>query len=300
LQLPGYSSYLQPLDATHLLGVGRDGDHSLKIALYDVSDPTAPRQVDVYDISGSPDSWPWATQSAAEYDPHALSYFPETHTLALPVSESAWAPWLFSLNGLRGIETLPGGEFEPAPLRDAWGLDVFQVDLNAGFHFTGRIDQDSPVQRSLQIGDTLYSVATDSVKAVPIDDPTAAGVEARLDGDHVTSPVVFQSTAPLSAAVPSTPADAGRGTAPAAPASPDVLPVGAVAPADAPPLAPPSVSPAPAATDAVLPPAPDATITGNLGQAPGNSAPHDTLRGPSVSPESSASGLDLAADDARP
>ncbi len=192
LQLPGYSTYLQPLDATHLLGVGRDGDGSLKIALFDVSDPVAPRQVDVYDISASPGSWPWAAGSPAEYDAHALSYFPETHTLALPVSADGW-PWSpFPGAFLTDLVAYP---LRPYGFAGVWSLDVFQVDPSAGFRFLGRIDQDSPVRRSLRIGGTLYSVADASVQARPLDDPTAPGTEARLDGEVGTIQGVLQSAA---------------------------------------------------------------------------------------------------------
>jgi uncharacterized secreted protein with C-terminal beta-propeller domain len=199
LQLPGYSTYLQPLDATHLLGVGRDADGSLKIALFDVSDPTAPRQVDVYDISAA-GSWRWGTGSAAEYDPHALSYFPETHTLALPIyTNSYW--W-----GGIALDRAVGASLEVMPVL-AWpifappayvsSLEVFQVDFNTGFHFLGSIDSDSQVLRSVRIGDTLYSVAADSVQAYPLDDPTApGGTEARLDGNIGTLQAVLQYAAP--------------------------------------------------------------------------------------------------------
>src|SRR5262249_25571727 len=39
------------------------------------------------------------------------------------------------------------------------------------------------VRRSLRIGDTLYSVADNSVQAHPLTDPTAPGSEARLESD---------------------------------------------------------------------------------------------------------------------
>jgi hypothetical protein len=193
LRLPGYSTYLQPLDATHLLGVGRDGDDSLKLALFDVTDPTAPRLVDVYDIAAPPGSWPWWTSSEAEYNPHALSYFPETHTLALPVY-GGW-PYLrpVPLDDL-SVEVSPAAPpglfFQPSMS----SLEVFQVDPASGFHLLGRIDQDSQVRRSLRIGDTIYSVADDSVKALPLDDPTGPGAtEARLDGDLETLHATLQN-----------------------------------------------------------------------------------------------------------
>ena len=59
LKLPGFSAYLHPWDATHLIGVGPDGDDNgtnghLKISLFDVSNPAAPREADRVIIK---DSW---------------------------------------------------------------------------------------------------------------------------------------------------------------------------------------------------------------------------------------------------
>jgi uncharacterized secreted protein with C-terminal beta-propeller domain len=49
LKLPGFSQYLHALDDTHIIGVGKETDESgrlqgLKIALFDVSDPTNPKE----------------------------------------------------------------------------------------------------------------------------------------------------------------------------------------------------------------------------------------------------------------
>jgi len=59
LKLPGFSAYLHPWDAQHLIGVGPDGDNDgtngdLKVSLFDISDPAAPKEVDRVIIK---DSW---------------------------------------------------------------------------------------------------------------------------------------------------------------------------------------------------------------------------------------------------
>jgi len=51
LKLPGFSAYLHPWDATHLIGIGPGGndrgtDNSMKVSLFDISDPARPREVD--------------------------------------------------------------------------------------------------------------------------------------------------------------------------------------------------------------------------------------------------------------
>ncbi len=52
LKIPGFSSYLEPLAENLVLGVGRDGS-SVKLSLFDVSNPHAPRERDVYTLRES-------------------------------------------------------------------------------------------------------------------------------------------------------------------------------------------------------------------------------------------------------
>ncbi len=47
LKIPGYSSYLHPLGEHRILGVGMEGS-GLKLSLFDVSDPSDPREVSKY------------------------------------------------------------------------------------------------------------------------------------------------------------------------------------------------------------------------------------------------------------
>lgn len=47
LKIPGFSSYLHPLDETHILGVGQEGSQ-VKISLFDVSDKSKPVELDKY------------------------------------------------------------------------------------------------------------------------------------------------------------------------------------------------------------------------------------------------------------
>ena len=50
LKIPGYSSYLHPLDRDLIVGIGKDGA-SVKISLFDVSDPSDPKETDKYVLS---------------------------------------------------------------------------------------------------------------------------------------------------------------------------------------------------------------------------------------------------------
>jgi uncharacterized secreted protein with C-terminal beta-propeller domain len=164
LHMPGFSTYLQPLDANHLLGIGRDAVHTggLALSLFDITDLHNPIEVDHYVVNPPQWNWWWGSGSEAEWNHHAVGYFPEFHTLAIPIygtyTDFNYSSFVSSL----------------------W---VFNVDTSTGFTKIGQVDQDSQVRRSLQIGDLLYSIADDSIKVQPIQDPGGPSAELRLVDD---------------------------------------------------------------------------------------------------------------------
>lgn len=50
LKIPGYSSYLHPLSDNLILGIGKE-DQSVKLSLFDVSNPDNPQEIDKYTLS---------------------------------------------------------------------------------------------------------------------------------------------------------------------------------------------------------------------------------------------------------
>lgn len=50
LKIPGYSSYLHPLDSDSILGIGKEGSQ-VKVSLFDVSDPSDPREASKYTLT---------------------------------------------------------------------------------------------------------------------------------------------------------------------------------------------------------------------------------------------------------
>ena len=86
LDMPGYSTYLHPMDDSHLLAVGLQGDDTgsvwgVKLSLFDVSDFANPREVATEAIGG------YDASSAAQYDPHAFLYYAKFDLLALPIMQ---------------------------------------------------------------------------------------------------------------------------------------------------------------------------------------------------------------------
>jgi uncharacterized secreted protein with C-terminal beta-propeller domain len=155
LEMPGFSRFLQPIDATHLIGIGRSVNPDtqrttgLQLSLFDVSDLANPKRVAVQAIA--PPGWSW-TNSDAEFDPHALSYFADAGVLAFPIS---------------GFTASADGSY---PWHSQ--LEVFKVDSSLGFTALGAVDHDSAVHRSVEIGSTLFSIAENDVKAVSKSDPS--------------------------------------------------------------------------------------------------------------------------------
>ncbi len=145
LHVPGYSSYLQVIDENHLLAVGRSTEsQSTKVALYDISNPDSPFEIDE-DILPN---WTW---SQAEWDAKAIGWFASQHTLAIPTS---------------GYD-------------ESWGyhneLVVFHIDVTqsgeSAIEQTGAVEDDGYIARSAFIGEVLYTISNNSVIATEIDNP---------------------------------------------------------------------------------------------------------------------------------
>lgn len=172
LKVPGFSSYLQPLDAKHLLGIGRDVDPDtgrvlgLQLSVFDVGDPSKPRRASTYTFAGDG----WQSWSSALWDHHALAWFPEQGILTLPVQQGDW--WSGST-----------------------GLVVLGIDLAAdgAFSLLGEISHASAVERGVRIGEYLYSISAGEVKVHRVDDPAVelAGVKLTARDDSGSPVVVF-------------------------------------------------------------------------------------------------------------
>ena len=173
LEMPGFSEYLYPLDAGHLVGVGKDalpadeGNFSwyqgLKLGLYNVTNPTAPSETANVTIGDR------GTQSEVLNDPHAFLYVPDRQYVVLPVDLAIVDP-----------NDYPGGIPAYAWGQVVWqGAYVYRVNETTGFEYVGRIahgngtvDPNSgwygsaiQIRRSLYIGDILYTISETEVHA---------------------------------------------------------------------------------------------------------------------------------------
>jgi len=92
LKVPGFSSYMHPLDDTHLLTIGRDGTEDgqvlgLSFQIFDVSNPHDPKQIAKTTLAEDQNGYSW---SEAQWDHHAFVYFAHLGLLAIPVTGYNW------------------------------------------------------------------------------------------------------------------------------------------------------------------------------------------------------------------
>jgi uncharacterized secreted protein with C-terminal beta-propeller domain len=164
LVIPGFSSYLHPVDGTHLIGIGRSADLSgVKLSLFDVSAPASPTEAGFVEFVTS-GGWVWST---AEWDHHAFSYFADRGVVAIPVSQWTWSE--------------PTPDWAWAGATGSHALVVLSVDpATGGLQELARIEHDSPVGRSLRIGSRLYSISDSSLAIVDFADPQTVVAELPL------------------------------------------------------------------------------------------------------------------------
>jgi len=173
LKIPGYSDYLHPYDARHIIGIGRETEtgywggvsvSGVKLALFDVSDVSKPALVDSVQIGDA------GSDSAALSDHHAFLFDRAKNLLVIPI---------------RAVTSAPPLKGEPYSYRPKvwYGAYVFGLSPGTGFTLRGTVrhgsgenayvpypDSSSEVKRSLYIDDVLYTMSPKMVKANPLDD----------------------------------------------------------------------------------------------------------------------------------
>jgi hypothetical protein len=177
LTIPGFSEYMHPLDATHLLTIGRAASSTgqaqgLQLQIFDVTDGTNPVLAHKFTYSSSQ----YGT-SEAESNHKAFTYFAEQGTLAFPYY--AYAP-----NG----STTGGGMHS--------SLELFHVDAGSGFAKLGSIDHTSlvasnpygycggyygpEVRRGVFLDNFVYSISYGGIIAKDINNLAGAGSQLAL------------------------------------------------------------------------------------------------------------------------
>jgi hypothetical protein len=167
LEVPGFSSYLHPLDEDHLLAIGMDGTMDgqitgLAVSLFDVSDFANPALADKWTLES--DDWSW---SEALWNHHAFTFHRDVLSFPAYISD-----------GGQGFS----------------GLIAIAVDVDEGLSELGRVDHADLVdqsvclwgeqncgdyywyaqmRRSVVIEDNLYSLSDYGLKVNELETPEA-------------------------------------------------------------------------------------------------------------------------------
>ena len=188
LKIPGFSDYLHPYDATHIIGVGKEtgtndwggvSTKGLKLALFDVSDVEHPTQIDKVEIGDA------GTDSAALTDHKAFLFDKAKNLLVIPARVVT-------------IQPAVAGKYGGNQPNIWYGVYVFGVTPETGFTLRGTVQHgtdnslyywygssQNEVKRSLYIGDTLYTLSSAKILANPLDqiNKTVATINLPGGGD---------------------------------------------------------------------------------------------------------------------
>jgi len=145
LKITGYSAHLQSAGDGRLIGIGQEASaegrtQGTQISLFDVSDPANPRRLAQHHVEGG--------QSEAEWDPHALLYWPATQLLVVPMMQ-------FDLRT------------NSRPKDSALALRVTDAALTeVGAIAQPLVDGAAPtVRRTLVVGDALWTLSDYGLQA---------------------------------------------------------------------------------------------------------------------------------------
>lgn len=151
LTIPGFSSYMHPIDDNHLLTIGRD--EGLALQIFDVTDPANPKQAHKFVFTND------YGYSEAENNHKAFTYFADKKLLAFP----------FMAYGSSSMKST---------------LELFKVDVSSGISRVGGVDHtaffssttgasrgycggyfEPMVRRGVFLDDVVYSISYGGVIA---------------------------------------------------------------------------------------------------------------------------------------
>ncbi|MFN8040524.1 MAG: beta-propeller domain-containing protein [Acidimicrobiales bacterium] len=206
LKILGYSAYLHPAGDGLLIGVGQDATATgrttgTQVALYDVSKPADPKQLQKYVLPGS--------TTSAESEHHAFTWWPATNLAILPVTTNGSTRTVPTCMPDADCATAGGAtRAQPAGFVGALGLKI----TRDGISEVGRII--NPVDGVAAFGPSTASTTTSSTsttKPTPGSTSTTTGPSSTVPSTPSTTAdgPVPSTTIPCDPACPKPGADEG-------------------------------------------------------------------------------------------
>jgi len=163
LTIPGFSTYLHPVDDGHILGIGTENG-TLKVSLFDVSDSTEPKEDAKYVFSGY-------AYSSSQYEHKAVLFNAETGLLVIPASGYSYGDGNYTS-----------------------GFYAFDVSASAGaITMRGVITHSNnsywaDCSRALYIGEYLYTISDSIIMANELSDLSAVDSMVYHEGTRYYGP----------------------------------------------------------------------------------------------------------------
>ncbi len=184
LHIPGFSTYLHPMDGDHLLSIGMAGldDGTLTgmaVNIFDVTDFTDPQLKFQYELTNPEDGWSW---SEALWEHHAFTYHRDVLTIPAyrySYTENSDGSWeydyfsgavSFDIDATDGIEMV--GEVDHHPLIEdsqclySLNYDYYEDDVCDDWAWYAN------VRRNIYIEDNLFSISNYGIRVTGLNDPT--------------------------------------------------------------------------------------------------------------------------------
>lgn len=187
LKIPGYSNYLHPVDENHILGFGKEVDESIdkdkvhsddavyytailgmKVALFDVTDVTNPKEIHKEVIGAR------GTDSPLLSDHKALLFDRERGLLAFPVTV------------YEKLTTPTANEWDADTAPVFQGAYVYDFNVKSGFTLKGKITH-HPSDAFMKSGDYWYDAnGFDIDRIIRVGTSLFTASEARLKSSAIT------------------------------------------------------------------------------------------------------------------
>ena len=163
LKIPGCSSYLHPFNS-YLVGIGRDGDDNgatdaLKISLFDISDPTKPKDVDRFIVQNAyAETGHKTVMDCSEKDILGFIYYDrrtgDSQLATLRIKEG-------KIEHIGSYTNRKEGEGESGTVYSPDGEEIMLYDKTMYSTFA--------IRRATYIGNTLYTVSEHRICSYPIE-----------------------------------------------------------------------------------------------------------------------------------